>query len=182
MSALRLLTASLALALAACGTPTPTPEPVPSSTGSGRFGPTDVAFAELSVATGEQAVRLADLGSRRATGPALRSLAADTAAARRAELTELRGLLAAAAVPYADQHRGHDMPGMPTDVELDALGAAGADFDLRFTTALRAHLEESATVVASAVDSPASAPETVELAERMRRDRHALLERLNRLG
>ena len=95
-----------------------------------------------------QAVKLMDLGARRATEPRLRQFASDLTAVRHTELTELRDILGAAKVPYVDNHAGHDMPGMPTEVELVALAGA-PDFDAEFTRLARAHLTESATVAKS---------------------------------
>jgi uncharacterized protein (DUF305 family) len=100
------------------------------------------AFVERTIAT-DEAVRLLDLGASRAASPALRTFAGDLASARRAELTQLHGLLGT--TPYVNNHAGHDMPGMPTEAELIALSAA-TDFDAEFTRLARNHLTESETV------------------------------------
>jgi predicted outer membrane protein len=175
----------LAAALVACGRQAPEPQPVPLSVpppaaapASG-FGPTERAFVELSIATGDAAIRLLDLGARRAGDPALGELARDLGRAHRAELAELHGLLADEAVAYVNHHAGHDMPGMPTDAELATLAGSGAGFDAEFARLLRAHLDESAGVVRSALGSLGHEP-TRAAAERMERDRAAALTRLDR--
>jgi hypothetical protein len=124
------------------------------------------------------ALRLLDLGGRVAA-PALRELARSVEVARRAELASLHGLLDGAGVVYVNNHAGHDMPGMPTADELDALAAAGADFDAEFARLLRAHVVESATVVRSAL-SAVTHPATLAAADAMARERAGELDRLDR--
>ncbi|MGH3876703.1 MAG: DUF305 domain-containing protein, partial [Actinophytocola sp.] len=124
----------------------------------------------------DQAVRLLDLGAARAADRRLRTFASSLADDRRAELAELRGLLDAESVRYLNLHRGHDMPGMPTDAELIGLAAA-ADFDATFVDLVRAHLTESATVARSAMRSIAH-PATKNLATRMASTRAAALDRI----
>jgi uncharacterized protein (DUF305 family) len=179
----------LATLLAACGrqatTPDPAqaPEPAPApaaqpAAGAGQFGPTERAFVELTIATDDQAVALLDLGAGHATDPALRALAAELAAARRAELAQLHAILAGAALTYVNQHAGHDMPGMPTSTEIATLAGLGAGFDPEFTRLLRAHLEESATVIRGALES-VDHKETRAIVERMATERAASLARLD---
>ncbi|HEY0454353.1 DUF305 domain-containing protein [Actinophytocola sp.] len=162
--------------------PAPTAEPLPA-VAPGGFGVTERAFAELSIACDDQAVKLLDLGAARASAPALRSYASALAAARRAELAELHGLLDAAAVTYVNQHEGHDMPGMPTESELTALTALGkaTDFDATLVELILAHLSESATVADSAANQ-VTHPATKDLAQRMSAARAASLAELNGLS
>lgn len=162
----------LALSLAGCrgeAVPAPTAEPE-----AGQFGPTERAFVELAIATDDQAVKLLDLGAQQAGTPSLRELAREIGSARRAELTELHGLLTAA---YVNNHEGHDMPGMPTNDELAALSQAGTGFDVMFTGLLRAHLDESAAVARSAMKSVAHEA-TRAVAQRMDEERRTFLRRL----
>ncbi|HEU5473381.1 MAG TPA: DUF305 domain-containing protein [Actinophytocola sp.] len=181
----RLATAVLlVLAVAACGQqasgPGSAPAPAPAAgagAGTGGFGVTERAFVELSIATGEQAVRLLDLGFQRAAGAPLRALAHDVAADRQAELAELRGLLDTERIAYANHHAGHDMPGMPTGAELETLAASGNGFDAVFVRLLRAHLEESTTVVRSALGS-VTHEATRAVANRMEQGRAVALHRL----
>jgi uncharacterized protein (DUF305 family) len=104
------------------------------------------AFVELTIATDDQAVKLMDLGATRAASPGLRALAGSLATARRTELGEAHAILGK--IPYVNNHAGHDMPGMPTEVELLFL-TESKDFDTEFTRLLRNHLTESTTVAQS---------------------------------
>lgn len=176
----------LVMGLAACGqqaadrpSPAPAARPAPSAPPGG-FGATEQAFTQLEIATDDQAVRLLDLGARRASSARLRAYAAALAKARRAELAELHGLLDAAAVPYQNLHAGHDMPGMPTDAELIGLDKA-SDFDATLVDLVRAHLSESATVARSAAREVAH-PATRDLAARMASARATALAALDGLG
>jgi uncharacterized protein (DUF305 family) len=180
----------LALAVTACGQQDPAPARAPAPPGpqavasgspAGGLDATARAFVELVIATDDQAVKLMDMGATGATDPDLRRLAGDLAGVRRAELTELHDILGTAKVPYVDNHAGHDMPGMPTEVELTALAAASADFDAEFTRLARAHLTESTTVAKSGVTA-VSHPATHAAAEAMVRERAEALRSLDGLG
>ncbi|MBP2472149.1 uncharacterized protein (DUF305 family) [Crossiella equi] len=184
MTLTRVVTAVLlAVGLTACGQgPVPAPPPVPATSSASALATTALAdtaraFAELVIATGDQALKLLTQGGDRASSPSLRSLAQEIAAARRGERAELHGLLLEAGVAYVNNHEGHDMPGMPTDPELAAL-AASPDFDAEFTRLLRAHLTESATVA----ESGAAHQATKDVAERMREQRRTELARLDQLA
>ncbi|ALG07072.1 hypothetical protein AOZ06_09160 [Kibdelosporangium phytohabitans] len=171
----------LCLLLAGCGGNVTGPVPATPAPGTGQatpFGATERAFVELAIATDEQAVKLLAAGQAQAAHPALRQLARDAGAARRAEVAELRGLLTSAAVEYVDNHKGHDMPGMPTDAEITAVEAAGPGFDAQFVKLLRAHLDESAVVLRSAVRAVSDEP-TRALASRMASDRTEFTRRLD---
>jgi uncharacterized protein (DUF305 family) len=180
-------TVLLAAALVACGQQAPAParlpapQPGPQAVASkGGFDATARAWVELVVATDDQVVKLLDTGAERAAEPALRAFAADLATARRAEAADLREILDGARIPYVDYHAGHDMPGMPTEVELVALAAA-ADFDAEFTRLVRAHLTESATVATSGATS-ITHPATKAAADAMVLERAAALTSLDALG
>jgi len=183
-----LLTALLAACgqrdAAPAGNPAPQagPQVVASNGGSGSaLDATTLAFAELVISTDGQAVKLLDLGAERATAPGLRSLAGALAAVRRTEMAQLQGVLDAAGVTYVDNHAGHDMPGMPTEVELVALSKAAPDFDAEFTRLTRAHLTESATVAESGAKSVPHA-ETKAVAAAMVEERESALRSLDALG
>lgn len=173
----RLVLAMLAFTLAACGVPDPAPTP-PTSTVTPGLDATTRAFVELTIATDDQAVKLLDLGATRASADALRAFAAEVATARRTELAALHDILGS--IPYVNNHAGHDMPGMPTEVELIALQAS-ADFDTDFVRLVRNHLTESTTVAQSGADSVPE-PRTHELAESMLRQRGTELARLDTLA
>jgi uncharacterized protein (DUF305 family) len=181
----------LAMGIAACGQQAPASPPVSSapppsvapepSVPPGGFGVTEQAFVQLAISTDDQAVRLLDLGASRAAAPALRELAGELAAARRSELAALHGLLDAESVPYQQSlHKGHDMPGMPTEDELTALGAS-TTFDAEFTRLVRAHLTESTTVARSAA-AQVTHKGTKTVAAGMVDERTAALARLDTLG
>ena len=184
---LLVLVVLLVAALCACGrqgpAPAPDPAPAPGAQAVASKGDVDAtarAFVELVIATDDQAVKLLDLGAARARSPELRTLAGELAAARRAEVSELRGILDTAAIPYVNNHDGHDMPGMPTEAELLALQAA-PDFDAEFARLTRAHLTESATVAESGAKS-VTHRETKAAAEAMVRERSSALRSLDALG
>ncbi|NUT94933.1 MAG: DUF305 domain-containing protein [Saccharothrix sp.] len=106
---------------------------------------TDAAYVQLAIPQAESALPLLDLVAARETP--LTPLAREIAADHRAGLDRLHGVLRDHGLPYLDEHRGHDMPGMVTDPEVTGLGTlTGPDFDSRAKTLLRAHLEESVAV------------------------------------
>ncbi|SER63404.1 hypothetical protein SAMN05216188_113168 [Lentzea xinjiangensis] len=111
---------------------------------------------ELAIATDEQALKLLRL-----TG------SAELVENRNAELAALRALLDA---PYVNQHAGHDMPGMPTDAEIQ-LASTSQDALRQF---VRAHLTESLEVVRSA-RTAITHPPTAEVVRLMERHRTAEL-------
>ncbi|HEX8866973.1 MAG TPA: hypothetical protein VF821_15045, partial [Lentzea sp.] len=125
------------------------PPPVPQN----RYGATERAFVELSIATDEQALKLVD-------DPQLIEN-------RKTELAELRKLLDA---PYVNNHAGHDMPGMPTDAEIE-LASTSPDARKQF---VHAHLTEQLEVLRSAGPS-ITHPPTVEVVKLMERHRTAEL-------
>ncbi len=178
----------LAVTLTACGwqAPPPARNPAPQAgpqavaSGATTLDATARAFAELVISTDGQAVKLMDLGARRAADPALRALAGELAESRRAEIAALREILGAAEIPYVDYHAGHDMPGMPTEVELAALAGA-PDFDAEFTRLARAHLAESATVAESGAGA-ITHEGTKAVADSMVRERAGSLRSLDALG
>lgn len=144
----------LAGLLAACqqAPPPPTPHPTPQN----GYGATERAFVELAIATDEQALKLLDL-----TG------SAELKQNRNVELTALRKLLDA---PYVNNHAGHDMPGMPTDAEIQ-LASTSPDALKQF---VHAHLTESLEVVRSAGQA-ITHPPTAEVVKLMERHRTAEL-------
>lgn len=178
-----LLTACGGQDAAPAGNPAPRAGPGEVASGgapAGALDATALAFAELVISTDGQAVRLLDLGATMAEDPALRKLASTLAATRRAELTELRGILGAEGIPYTDNHAGHDMPGMPTEPELVGLRTA-PDFDAQFTRLARAHLTESATVAKSGATAVRH-EQTKAIAEAMVTERASALRSLDALG
>jgi hypothetical protein len=129
------------------------PPPAPSANG---YGATERAFVELAIATDEQALKLVELTGR-----------PELVENREAELVALRKLLDA---PYVNHHAGHDMPGMPTDAEIQ-LASTSPDALKQF---VHAHLTEQLEVLRSAASAITHAP-TAEVAELMERHRTAEL-------
>ncbi|GGM68824.1 hypothetical protein GCM10011609_00670 [Lentzea pudingi] len=145
----------LAGLLAACQQAPPAPPP-PQPTPQNGYGATERAFVELAIATDEQALKLLDLTD-----------STELKQNRNVELTELRKLLDA---PYVNNHAGHDMPGMPTDAEIQ-LASTSPDALKQF---VHTHLTESLEVVRSA--GPAiTHPPTAEVVKLMERHRTAEL-------
>lgn len=130
-------------------------EPPPSPPQYG-YGATERAFVELAIATDEQALKLVELDDN-----------ASLVEHRRTELAELRKLLDA---PYVNNHAGHDMPGMPTDAEIQ-LATTNPDALKQF---VHAHLTESLEVLRSA-GAAITHPPTAEVVELMARHRTAEL-------
>ncbi|MFD4641760.1 hypothetical protein ACFWN2_30955 [Lentzea sp. NPDC058436] len=143
----------LAGLLAACQQ---APPPPPAPVAQNGYGATERAFVELAIATDEQALKLLDLTDR----PELKEN-------RTIELTELRKLLDA---PYVNNHAGHDMPGMPTDAEIQ-LASTSQDALRQF---VHTHLTESLEVVRSA-GSAITHPPTAEVVKLMESHRTAEL-------
>ncbi|MFC0622740.1 DUF305 domain-containing protein [Kribbella deserti] len=132
--------------------------------GDNAFNPTDLAWLQLMIPMDEQLLRVLDLAARHTVDPELRRLAAGTANDRRAELARLKALRAKAKAPTANQHAGHDMPGMMTEPEVVALSnTRGAAFDRLFAKNLREHAELS-IVVAKSVATAGKHPEVKSLA------------------
>ncbi|GHH31515.1 hypothetical protein [Lentzea cavernae] len=146
----------LAGLLSACQQAPPPSPPPPSPSSQNGYGATERAFVELAIATDEQALKLLDLADR----PELEEN-------RNVELAELRKLLDA---PYVNNHAGHDMPGMPTDAEIQ-LASTSPDALEQF---VHTHLTESLEVVRSA-GSAITHPPTAEVVKLMERHRTAEL-------
>ncbi|SDL99564.1 hypothetical protein SAMN04488074_11597 [Lentzea albidocapillata subsp. violacea] len=140
----------LAGLLAACQQAPPPPPP------QNGYGATERAFVELAIATDEQALKLLGLTD-----------CAELRENRNIELTALRKLLDA---PYVNNHAGHDMPGMPTDAEIQ-LASTSPDALKQF---VRAHLTESLEVLRSAGQA-ITHPPTAEVVKLMERHRMAEL-------
>ena len=149
----RLIAVLLAGLLSACRQEPPPPAPTPSN----GYGATERAFVELAIATDEQALKLVELDGGNAV----------LIENRRTELAELRKLLDA---PYVNNHAGHDMPGMPTDAEIE-LASTSPDALKQF---VHAHLTESLEVLRSA-GAAITHPPTADVVELMERHRTAEL-------
>lgn len=197
------LLVALVLAVAGCGAPGedrapavgghhashPAPTPVGSSTApavgpssTGGFNGTDTAWVQLMIPMIERTLPMLDLAERQAADPAVGRLAASLATAHRAELARLAELRRTAGVSDANVHEGHDMPGMVTAAQLDAMRAAdGKTFDELFLRCLRDHLDQSVLVTRGERGSGAD-PRALALAADLERSRTTQLARLKKLA
>lgn len=148
------------------------------TTASSGFNGTDIAWAQLMIAMNERAYPMLDLAGSRSSTPALSLLAGQIAARHRAEVARLRELLRQAAMPESNPHEGHDMPGMATAAQLDAMaGASGSAFERLFRASLGAHLEQSISLARSE-QAAGQFPGVTDLASTVERDRSAELAEL----
>ncbi|MEU8439313.1 DUF305 domain-containing protein [Streptomyces microflavus] len=132
--------------------------PSPKASPSASSTPTDAAWAQLMTPMNEKALALLTLAADRGTEPRLRAFATRLHSGQEAELGRLRPLLARMGLPDTDVHAGHDMPGMVTEADLEAAGAAeGGAFDRLFLTGIRDHLRHSAQVSRSEITAGARA-------------------------
>ncbi|WP_166427378.1 DUF305 domain-containing protein [Nonomuraea mesophila] len=156
--------------------------PAPAPTSSESFTTTDVAWLQLAEALHTRALPLLELAGDRAADPPLAGLAARLGEEHESERGRLRALLAQARVTGENPHEQHDMPGMPTAADLDALsGLRDEAFDRRFVTLLRAYLKQLA-LVADGEQNAGGAQQARELAAAMRREHTADLAELDRVA
>jgi uncharacterized protein (DUF305 family) len=160
---------------AACSTPAPAPPPVtPSELAYG----TDMAWAQLTVALNERALKTFSLVRERAADPGLVSLAADLAASHAQENTTLLALLRRIGAPVENPHTNHDMPGMATAAEIASMSAArGEAFDKLFVGSLRKHLSQGESLARSMLQA-GRLPDALALATAIESARHQALSRL----
>ncbi|MEV4823469.1 DUF305 domain-containing protein [Micromonospora sp. NPDC049274] len=148
---------------------------------AGAFSPTDIAWLQLTAAMTDRLLTVLNLVPSRTTDPTWRRLAAEVRASNRADLTRSRELLGEAGAPTTNPHEGHDMPGMVTTDELNALrSSTGQPFLRLFAEHLRAYLAQSVRV-ATAERQGGVNPATIALATSVIRRGTAELEGLGRL-
>ncbi|MEV0607281.1 DUF305 domain-containing protein [Polymorphospora rubra] len=177
-----LLVALLSGCAPAGGTgPTPSAATPATTVVAASFNGTDLAWVQLMIPMNERTLPLLELAAAHGADPAVRRFADEVHAAHLTELARLRELRTLAGLDGTNPHEGHDMPGMATAVQLDALRAAtGAEFDRLFHDRLREHVDQSARVSRSEQESGAD-PATIALAAEMARSRAAYLTRLDQL-
>lgn len=140
---------------------------------------TDDAFIQLLIPMNEGALALIDQLDARPADPSLRALLSEVRKAHRAELRDLRGLLAAGNVPELNIHEGHQMPGMVTDARLAELRAASdAEVSSRAAALIRAHLAQT-VVLCRGEQTAGGSPELKALAGRIQQARAAELDTLD---
>ncbi|QNE21748.1 DUF305 domain-containing protein [Kribbella qitaiheensis] len=146
------------------------------------FNPTDLAWIELMVPMDEQLLRVLALAEKQAVSPAVRTFAASIATGHQAELTQLIALRTRSKAPTANQHEGHDMPGMMTEPEVVALSnTAGSAFDPLFEKNLEEHLEQS-IIVARSIRTAGQEPAVKKLAASIEHSRADQLKQLTALS
>ncbi|MCR3748913.1 protein of unknown function (DUF305) [Lentzea californiensis] len=152
-----------------CGAPagdSPPASAPPDGLSATGLSATDLAFMDLVIPQNESTLAALDLTASR-PGSELRPVAARLEARYRAELAQVRELLAQNGKQESDQHAGHDMPGMITPAEVAAIGyAEGTAFDQQLTALLRTQFEEARTVARAELSSGTSKP-VVELSARI---------------
>jgi uncharacterized protein (DUF305 family) len=157
------------------------PPPPPASTvvaTDPAFNPTDLAWIELMVPMDEQLLRVLAMAEKQAASPAVRMFAASVAVGHQAELTQLIALRTRAKAPTANQHEGHDMPGMMTEPEVVALSNTnGPPFDQLFEKNLKEHLEQS-IIVARSIHTAGQEPAVKTLAAAIEHTRATQLTQL----
>jgi uncharacterized protein (DUF305 family) len=165
-----------------CGGPSAASAPPPSANTvvatDPAFNPTDLAWIELMVPMDEQLLRVLAMAQKQAASPAVRTFAASIATGHQAELTQLIALRTRAKAPTANQHEGHDMPGMMTEPEVVALSNIGGPaFDQLFKKNLKEHLEQS-IIVARSIHTAGQEPAVKKLAASIERTRATQLKHL----
>ena len=117
----------------------------------------DVAFAQQMIPHHEQAVQMADLAlDTPSASSTVRALASQVKAAQDPEIRTMSSWLDAWGAPGAGEvdHSGHDMAGMMSEADLDALARAqGAEFDRMWLTMMIAHHEGAVTMSRTVLDS-----------------------------
>jgi uncharacterized protein (DUF305 family) len=142
------------------------------------FNPTDLAWIELMVPMDEQLLQVLAMASKQSPTPAVRTLAAAISTGHQAELKQLIALRTRAKAPTANQHEGHDMPGMMTEPEVVALSnATGTAFDQLFKKNLKEHLTQS-IIVARSIRTAGQEPAVKTLAASIERSRATQLTQL----
>ncbi|WP_327707844.1 DUF305 domain-containing protein [Streptomyces sp. NBC_00464] len=179
---------SLLLLLAGCAAPANAPSPsasappAPAPPLSVPADPTDAAWVQLMTPMNAQAVALLSLAGQRADDPRIRSWAAALRSAQNDELARLRPLLARMGLPDTNVHKGHDMPGMVTEHDLEhARTVEGGAFDRFLVAQIRDHLRQSAQVSRSETKA-GTRPDARRLAAALVSARRAELDRLTRLS
>ncbi|GAB3828851.1 DUF305 domain-containing protein [Kribbella italica] len=178
---------ALLVALTGCGSSVaaspPPPSPTPSATEpewkiDPSFNSTDLAYIELMIPMDDQLLRVLDLGQKQASAPALREFAGKVAAGHRAEVAQLIAIRTRSGLPIRNPHEGHDMPGMMTEPEIDALGKlSGPAFDQDFTKNLKEHLDQT-TLLARSIANAGKDPETKKLGKTLIAGRTTQLKQL----
>jgi uncharacterized protein (DUF305 family) len=122
-------------------------------------------FAQMMIPHHEQAMVMADLALANNAGPEVSALAITIQSTQGPEIDQMRGILERFGIVEEHSHDDHDMPGMLTEQQMDALSAAkGAEFDQLFLQGMIEH-HEGAIVMAEEVLGTTEDPEVRSLAQ-----------------
>lgn len=139
---------------------------------------TDMAWAQLTLALNERALKTFSLVRDRAADARLVTLAGELADSHNQENARLKALLRQIGAPAENPHTGHDMPGMATADEVTSMSAArGAAFDQLFVDSLRKHLTQCQNLAHSMLES-GKLPDALALATAIESARGQALTRL----
>jgi uncharacterized protein (DUF305 family) len=153
--------AALLAVLTGCGPSVAAAPPAPSASSTPThtetewnidpsFNATDLAWIELMIPMDAQLLRVLDLAGKQAGSPAVRAFATKVAVGHRAEVARFTALRTRSRLPVRNPHEGHDMPGMMTEPEIDALSKlSGPAFDQDFTKHLKEHLDQTVILARS---------------------------------
>lgn len=149
--------------------------PAPSSGPAVRFGGTDLAWIQITVAMDEQIAPLLALPATHSRNNAVKRLNARVDTFSEAELRTLRKLSAEAGLPAANPHEGMPMTGMvQADDVKDAAATSGPAFDTLYLTLLQAHLEQGLSLATKETTAGVE-PVTLALAKQVRASRETCL-------
>lgn len=110
---------------------------MPTATPGSAFSSTDLMFAEMMIPHHEQALVMSELAPTRSTNADVLALAEEIMAAQEPEIEQMKSWGAT-----GEMHAGHQMDGMLSDDEIEALKAAsGVEFDRLFLTGMIKHHE-----------------------------------------
>lgn len=111
----------------------------------------EVNFAQMMIPHHEQAIVMSDLALANNAGPEVSALAIAISSAQAPEIEQMRGIITRYGAEEVHSHGDHDMPGMLTEAQLDALGrASGGQFDQLFLAGMIEH-HKGAIVMAEEV-------------------------------
>lgn len=109
----------------------------------------DVKFAQDMIPHHQQTIQMADLATKQATGQEVKLVAASVLSAEEKEIQTMKGWLSQwkATQPDAAVHGGHDMPGMISTKDMQALlTTTGEAFDKKWIELIEQHLESGVTM------------------------------------
>jgi uncharacterized protein (DUF305 family) len=137
-----------------------------------------MAWAQLTVALNERALKTFSLVRERAADAGLVSLVDELTAGHLDENSRLHEVLRRIGAPQENPHSSHDMPGMATAEEIASMSAArGQAFDKLFLESLRKHLTQCRSLARSMLQA-GKLPDALALATAIAAAREQALSRL----